>query len=104
MMSESLFAVIILILIIPLIILAVFFLKRLSVHLPKGQRDILVIAQQQMGSREKIAIIEVNQEQFLIGVTPEKINMLHSFGPKNQKISEALTPTDLSKRRGQTTQ
>lgn len=102
MINESLYAVIILILIIPLIILAVYFLKKLSTQLPKGQQDILIVAQRQMGSKEKVAILEVNQEQFLIGITPENINMLYSFGPKNQKISEAVSHTDLSTRRGQT--
>jgi len=44
-----------------------------------GIRNMRVVAAIPVGNREKVALIDVNGKQFLIGVTPQHISHLHSF-------------------------
>ena len=93
-MNESFLAIIILICIIPLIVFSVNMLKKLMIKIPKAHQEIQVISQRQLGSREKVVVIEIYQEQFLLGVTSENINILHSFGPRNLKSHETTLSND----------
>ncbi len=44
-----------------------------------GGREMRVIAALPVGAREKVALIDVNGQQFLLGVTTQHINHLHTF-------------------------
>lgn len=44
-----------------------------------GMRDLKVVAAMPVGTREKVAIIDVKGQQFLIGITAQNINHLHTF-------------------------
>lgn len=44
-----------------------------------GIRDMKVVAAMPVGTRERVAIIDVKGQQFLIGITAQNINHLHSF-------------------------
>jgi len=62
-----------------LILLMAWFAKRFGSISGMGGRDIQVLSAMSVGSREKIALIDVKGTQLLIGVTANSINQLHTF-------------------------
>jgi flagellar biosynthetic protein FliO len=55
------------------------FVKRFGGLNFSGSRDIRVISAIPVGTRERIALLDVKGQQFLIGVTTHQITHLHSF-------------------------
>ena len=79
-----------------LLVLVVFLLfawgiKRLN-RLPAGQDGVRVISGINVGSREKLIIVQIGDEQLLIGVTPASINKLHKLENKIPQNSSVKHP------------
>lgn len=56
-----------------------------------GNREMKVVTSIPLGTRERIALIDIKGQQFLIGVTTQQISHLHSF-------DEAVIPYDNNKK------
>ena len=61
------------------ILLIAWFVKRFAGLSALGGRDLKVVSTIAIGARERVAIIDVKGEQFLIGATQQNINLLHHF-------------------------
>lgn len=61
------------------ILLIAWIVKRFSGLTGLGGRDLKVVSAIAVGSRERVAVVEVKGEQFLIGATPHNISLLHHF-------------------------
>lgn len=55
------------------------FVKRFGGLNISGSRDMRIISTIPVGTRERIALLDVKGQQFLIGVTAHQISHLHSF-------------------------
>lgn len=44
-----------------------------------GVRDMKVVAALPVGNRERVAVVQVQGKQFLLGITPQQITHLHTF-------------------------
>lgn len=55
-----------------------------------GVRDMKVVAALPLGSREKVAIIDVKGQQILIGITPQNINHIHTFDQPVVNVSDKV--------------
>lgn len=81
MIKESLYAILILSLLLPCIILVIYGLKRMLVQ-PLGKtvnQSIQMTHQLAIGSKERLVCVEVNGTRLLLGVTPHTISTLHVF-------------------------
>ena len=88
-----------LIVVIALIFLLAYIVKRLNL-VPSQNAVIKTIAMTQVGQKEKLMVVEINQQQYLLGVTPHQINLLdklaqpieesnHSFAKNLQQAKES---------------
>ena len=55
------------------------FVKRFGGFNMTGGRDMRVLSSVPLGARERVALIDVKGQQFLVGVTTQNINHLHTF-------------------------
>ena len=76
------------------------FVKRFGGMNFSGNREMKVVTSIALGTRERIALIDIKGKQFLIGVTTQQINHLHTFDdavipmndkPNNIKQSDFVT-------------
>ncbi|XKF03189.1 flagellar biosynthetic protein FliO [Pseudoalteromonas mariniglutinosa] len=88
-MVMSLFAVVV------LIVVLAFFVKRLNPNLVSSD-EFKVIRSLPLGSRERLMVIEIDNCQHLIGVTPQTISYLHKL---ETPLTEKQLP-ELAKRFG----
>lgn len=72
-----------------LIFLTAFVAKKLRIG-PANQRGIKLVANLSIGQKERVVVVEVENEQYLLGVTPSQINLLQKL-PQN--MSESAQPT-----------
>ncbi len=64
-------------LVISLLVATLFFLKKLNPSLGKGEgKNIRFLESYDLGVRQRIILLEVNGERFLIGVGPNQISLL----------------------------
>ena len=75
-----------LIVVIALIFVLAYIVKRLNLA-PSQHGQIKTIAVSAVGQKEKLLIVEVNQQQYLLGVTSQQINLI-------DKLSQPVTPND----------
>lgn len=61
------------------IVIVVWLIKRLGRFSYSGQQTVNVIGGVSLGTREKIVLIEIGNEQLLIGVAPGQVSMLHKL-------------------------
>ena len=71
------------------ILLIAWMVKRFSGLTGMGGRDLKIVSAIAVGTRERVAIVEVRGEQFLIGATPHNISLLHHFS-EEQVLASAL--------------
>ena len=65
------------ILVISLLLATLFFLKKLNPSLGKREGKIIrFVESYDLGARQKIVLLEVNEERFLVGVGPNQISLL----------------------------
>ena len=62
-----------------LILCLAWFAKRYGGFSMAGARDMRVLSSVPLGARERVALIDVKGQQFLVGVTTQNINHLHTF-------------------------
>mgnify|MGYP001333326622 CR=1 FL=1 len=76
------------ILVISLLIGTLLFLKKLNPSLGKGEgKNIRFVESYDLGAKQKIILIEVNGERFLIGVGPSQVSLLSKI--EKQSIEAA---------------
>lgn len=51
-------------------------LKKMRLPVMGNQKGLSVIRQVSVGTRERIAVVKVGEEQFLVGITPQTINLI----------------------------
>ncbi|MBS7663054.1 flagellar biosynthetic protein FliO [Pseudomonas lalucatii] len=66
-----------LLLVIGLIFLLAWLMRRLQQVGPRGGQVIRVLASQALGPRDRLVLVQVGQEQILLGLTPGRITPLH---------------------------
>ena len=71
-----------------LILVLAFFVKKLNPNLTNND-EFKVIRSLPLGSRERLMVVEIDNAQHLLGVTPHSINYLH-------KLETPLTEKELS--------
>jgi flagellar protein FliO/FliZ len=71
-----------------LIFALAWFIKRFGGLNVSGSRDIRVISAIPVGTRERIALLDVKGQQFLVGVTAHQITHLHSFDQAIVQVAE----------------
>lgn len=65
--------------IVALILALAWFVKRFGGFNMVGGRDMRVLSSVPLGARERVALIDVKGQQFLVGVTTQNVNHLHTF-------------------------
>ena len=79
------------------ILLIAWIVKRFSGLSGLGGRDLKITSAIAVGSRERVAVVEVKGEQFLIGVTPHNISLLHHFSEEELIAAKAKSVLEQSK-------
>lgn len=77
--SAWLKAILGLVAVVVLIFVIAFLVKRFSGLSVGGQQQMRIISAMPVGTRERIALIEVADKQLLVGITQHNINLLHTF-------------------------
>ncbi|MGI3000836.1 flagellar biosynthetic protein FliO [Vibrio alginolyticus] len=65
-----------LVLVIGVILLLAWLLKRMQVPAMGQQKGLRIVSQLPVGTKERIAVVQVGQEQFLVGITSQSIQTL----------------------------
>lgn len=74
-----------------LILALAWFVKRFGGMNFSGNREMKVVTSIPLGARERIALIDIKGQQFLLGVTTQQISHLHTF-------NDAIIPLDINKK------
>ena len=74
-----------------LILALAWFVKRFGGMSFSGNREMKVVTSIPLGARERIALIDIKGQQFLLGVTTQQISHLHTF-------NDAVIPLDVNKK------
>ncbi|WP_194435978.1 flagellar biosynthetic protein FliO [Vibrio fluminensis] len=75
--------------VIALILFLAWVLKRMRVPSIANQKGLSVIRQIAVGTRERVAIIQAGEEQFLVGITPQSIQLI-------SKLEKPLSQEELA--------
>ncbi|YCO04510.1 flagellar biosynthetic protein FliO [Vibrio sp. VNB-15] len=65
-----------LVLVIGVILLLAWLLKRMQVPSMGQQKGLRIVSQLPVGTKERIAVVQVGEEQFLVGITSQSIQTL----------------------------
>ena len=76
-----------------LILLMGWLLRRVGQGSLVGSQNLKIIASLSLGTREKIALVQVGEQQLLLGITPNAINHLQTFA---EPVIDPLSPTPAS--------
>lgn len=79
------------------ILLIAWMVKRFTGLTGLGGRDLKIVSAIAVGSRERVAVVEVKGEQFLIGATPHNISLLHHFSEEELEAASAKNALEQSK-------
>src|SRR5690606_28769319 len=78
--SVCLFSVMLaLVAVVVMIFATAWLIKRFTGLSALNNRQIKVLATLPVGARERVVLVEVGEQQLLLGVTPQQINTLHAF-------------------------
>ncbi|GAA5316919.1 MAG: flagellar biosynthetic protein FliO [Candidatus Pelagadaptatus aseana] len=69
------------------------FFKKMGHGSLVGSQHIKLVANMPLGTRERIALVEVGDKQLLLGITAHQINTLHSF---DEPVVSSDDPKELS--------
>jgi len=75
---------------IPLSILAMKKLQKVQGKL--GNAPIKILNVQALGAKEKLVVIEVDQQKLLLGVTAQSISLIKTLSEKKVEFSDYITP------------
>ncbi|PAU65672.1 flagellar biosynthetic protein FliO [Pseudomonas sp. PIC25] len=82
-----------LLLVVGLIFLLGWLLRRVQRIGPRGGQVIKLLASQPLGARERLLLVQVGSEQILLGLTPGRISTLHVLSePVHLPDAEPATP------------
>ena len=82
-----------LLLVIGLIFLLAWLVRRMQQVVPRGGQVIQLLASQSLGARERLLLVEVGGEQILLGLTPGSIRTLHVLAkPVSAEAAQPATP------------
>lgn len=79
-------------LVVGLIFLMAWLLKRMRLPVMTGQKDLRIIRQVAVGTRERIAVVQVGEEQFLVGITAQSVNLLSRLDKPITDLQAELSP------------
>lgn len=91
--------------VIALIIFLAWMLKRMRVPSLGNQKGLSVVCQLALGTKERVAVIQAGEEQFLVGMTAQNINLIAKLttpitqeastaAPFAQQLAQLLTKHD----------
>ncbi|WP_193452159.1 flagellar biosynthetic protein FliO [Pseudomonas nitroreducens] len=66
-----------LVLVVGLIFLLAWLVRRVQQVVPRGNQSIRLISSQALGPRDRLVLVQVGEEQVLLGLTPGRITALH---------------------------
>lgn len=92
MESDYLHAVVNLMLVLGLILLCVYLLKKFRFAQFNREKYINIIQNVPLGTKERIVLIEVNNSYFLLGATANQIQTLHVFNEMDLNAFQAEKP------------
>lgn len=75
-------------LVVGLILVMAWLLKRMRLPTMSGQKDLKVVRQVAVGTRERIAVVQAGEEQFLVGITTQSVNLISRL---DKPITEPVT-------------
>ena len=78
------------------ILLIAWIVKRFSGITGLGGTYLKIVSAIALGARERIAIVDVKGQQFLIGVTSQTISLLHSFDDAPIATNDSLKPSEFA--------
>ena len=81
------------VLVICVLLAVLFLLKRFNGAGSSRSGQMRVIASLGLGQRERAVLIEVGNEQFLVGVAPGSVNMLHALPNPVRPATESAKPS-----------
>lgn len=81
------------VLVICVLLAVLFLLKRFNGAGSSRSGQMRVIASLGLGQRERAVLIEVGNEQFLVGVAPGSVNMLHALPDPVRPATESAKPS-----------
>ena len=96
-----------LVFVVAFILLLAWLLKRMRVPALVNQKGLSVVRQIAVGHRERIVIVQAGEEQFLVGVTPQSIQLISKLdkplsqeemanGPFASQLTQLLKKNDKS--------
>lgn len=93
-----------LLLVIAIIVLLAWLLKRMQVPAFK-QQGLSVVRQLSVGTKERVAVIQAGDEQFLVGITPQSIQLIAKLAEpivvETPAVKSAFAEQFLKARQGQ---
>lgn len=82
-----------LVLVVGLIFLLAWLVRRVQQVVPRGNQAIRLISSQSLGPRDRLVLVQVGEEQVLLGLTPGRITPLHVMRqPVHAAESEPAQP------------
>ncbi|EZQ19242.1 MULTISPECIES: flagellar biosynthetic protein FliO [Halopseudomonas] len=87
-----------LIVVVGLIFLLGYLMRRVGPMAPQGGQHIRVISSYPLGPRDRLALVEVGGQQMLLGISPGRINTLHVFPEPVVDTDEAATSGDFARK------
>jgi len=78
-----------------LIFVLAFFAKKMRFG-PANQQGIKLVANLTIGTKERVVVVEVENEQYLLGVTSSQINLLQKLPHNISKNDHSVLPGQLS--------
>jgi len=67
-----------LIIVLAIIFVLAYIVKKLKIT-PNSQKHLRTVTSLAVGTKERVVIVEVNNEQFMLGVTSTNVNLLHKL-------------------------
>ena len=94
--AKSLLTVVLsLLLVVALILLLGYIVKRMNLNITGG-RDIKVVSSLALGNKERVVVIDVQGQQHLLGVTSHQVSYLASLPQPLQSDSDSVTTENVA--------
>ncbi|WP_339513045.1 flagellar biosynthetic protein FliO [Pseudomonas sp. RL_15y_Pfl2_60] len=87
-----------LLLVIGLIFLLAWLMRRVQQITPRGGQAIKIISSQALSTRDRLLLVQVGNEQVLLGLTPGRITPLHVLKEPVESSESKPAPTEFSQR------
>lgn len=87
-----------LLLVLAFIFFLAFVLKRMKVPSMINQKDLSIVRQIAVGTKERIAVVQVGEEQFLVGITSQSIQLISKLDTpiKQEELEKSQFASQLS--------